>query len=74
MWTRLAQIGKYFHGTDTQVLAGALLGVGIVNCNIKNECDPVSYFGFYASVRDYSFVVLNSNFSPGTCTLRRLYR
>lgn len=39
----LAQIDKYFHGTDSHVLAGALLGVGIVNCNTKNECDPVSY-------------------------------
>lgn len=38
----LAQIDKYFHSTDTHVIAGALLGVGIVNCGIKNECDPVS--------------------------------
>ncbi|XP_009622441.1 26S proteasome non-ATPase regulatory subunit 2 homolog A [Nicotiana tabacum] len=36
----LAQIDKYFHSTDTHVIAGALLGVGIVNCGIKNECDP----------------------------------
>lgn len=38
----LAQIDKYFHSSDSQVIAGALLGVGIVNCGIKNDCDPVS--------------------------------
>ncbi|KAL0306860.1 UNVERIFIED_CONTAM: 26S proteasome non-ATPase regulatory subunitA [Sesamum radiatum] len=37
----LAQLDKYFHSTDTHVIAGALLGVGIVNCNVQNECDPV---------------------------------
>ncbi|CAI9759372.1 unnamed protein product [Fraxinus pennsylvanica] len=36
----LAQLDKYFHSTDTHVVAGALLGVGIVNCGIKNDCDP----------------------------------
>ncbi|KAL8031536.1 hypothetical protein ABFX02_13G032500 [Erythranthe guttata] len=36
----LAQLDKYFHSTDTHVVAGALLGVGIVNCNVQNECDP----------------------------------
>lgn len=39
----LAQLDKYFHSTDTHVIAGALLGVGIVNCGIKNDCDPVSF-------------------------------
>lgn len=38
----LAQIDKYFHSTDNHVIAGALLGVGIVNCGIRNDCDPVS--------------------------------
>lgn len=38
----LAQIDKYFHSNDSHVIAGALLGVGIVNCGIKNDCDPVS--------------------------------
>lgn len=38
----LAQIDKYLHSTDNHVAAGALLGVGIVNCGIKNDCDPVS--------------------------------
>ncbi|ONK56006.1 uncharacterized protein A4U43_C10F3170 [Asparagus officinalis] len=36
----LAQIDKYLHSTDNHVAAGALLGVGIVNCGIKNDCDP----------------------------------
>ncbi|XP_051126136.1 26S proteasome non-ATPase regulatory subunit 2 homolog A-like isoform X7 [Andrographis paniculata] len=36
----LAQLDKYFHSTDTHVIAGALLGVGIVNSNVRNECDP----------------------------------
>ncbi|CAA2982178.1 26S proteasome non-ATPase regulatory subunit 2 homolog A [Olea europaea subsp. europaea] len=36
----LAQLDKYFSSTDMHVIAGALLGVGIVNCGIKNDCDP----------------------------------
>ncbi|PIA32537.1 hypothetical protein AQUCO_04400025v1 [Aquilegia coerulea] len=36
----LAQIDKYFHSTDNHVIAGALLGVGIVNCGVNNDCDP----------------------------------
>uniref|UniRef100_A0A0D6R055 26S proteasome non-ATPase regulatory subunit 2 homolog n=1 Tax=Araucaria cunninghamii TaxID=56994 RepID=A0A0D6R055_ARACU len=36
----LTQIDKYFHSTDNHVIAGALLAVGIVNCGIRNECDP----------------------------------
>ncbi|KAL6529590.1 26S proteasome non-ATPase regulatory subunit 2 A [Orobanche gracilis] len=36
----LAQLDKYFHSTDAHVTAGALLGVGIVNCTVWNACDP----------------------------------
>ncbi|PIA29494.1 hypothetical protein AQUCO_05900009v1 [Aquilegia coerulea] len=36
----LSQIDKYFHSPDNHVTAGALLGVGIVNCSINNDCDP----------------------------------
>lgn len=43
----LAQIDKYFHSNDNHVIAGALLGVGIVNSSIKNDCDPVSCLRFY---------------------------
>lgn len=49
----LAQLDKYFHSTDTHVIAGALLGVGIVNCNVQNECDPVR-FNFLAPCPKYS--------------------
>ncbi|KAG1355160.1 hypothetical protein COCNU_07G012720 [Cocos nucifera] len=38
----LAQIDKYLHSNDNHVVAGALLGVGIVNCGVKNDCDPVN--------------------------------
>ena len=40
----LSQIDKFLHSNDNHVVAGALLGVGIVNCAIKNDCDPVSFF------------------------------
>ncbi|KAK4749802.1 hypothetical protein SAY87_027251 [Trapa incisa] len=51
----LSQIDKYFHGTDNHVLAGALLAVGIVNCNIKNECDPaLALLGDYVDKEDAS--------------------
>ncbi|XP_042512291.1 26S proteasome non-ATPase regulatory subunit 2 homolog A-like isoform X2 [Macadamia integrifolia] len=39
----LAQFDKYLHSNDNHVIAGALLGVGIVNCGIKNDCDPIWY-------------------------------
>ncbi|AEE85490.1 Armadillo-type fold [Arabidopsis suecica] len=38
--TGLGHLDKYFHSNDNPVVAGALLGVGIVNCGIKNDCDP----------------------------------
>ena len=46
----LAQIDKYFHSNDNHVIAGALLGVGIVNCGVKNDCDPVSLFSSHLLV------------------------
>lgn len=36
----LSHIDKYFHSNDNHVIAGALLGVGIVSCGVKDECDP----------------------------------
>uniref|UniRef100_A0A453NB21 26S proteasome non-ATPase regulatory subunit 2 homolog n=1 Tax=Aegilops tauschii subsp. strangulata TaxID=200361 RepID=A0A453NB21_AEGTS len=36
----LAQLDKYLHSTDTHVVAGALLGIGVVTCGVKNDCDP----------------------------------
>ncbi|XP_068345693.1 26S proteasome non-ATPase regulatory subunit 2 homolog A [Pyrus communis] len=51
----LAQIDKYFHSNDTHVIAGALLGVGIVNCGIKNDCDPaLALLGEYIDREDPS--------------------
>ncbi|XP_058752979.1 26S proteasome non-ATPase regulatory subunit 2 homolog A-like [Vicia villosa] len=34
------QLDQCFDRKDVYAFAGALLGVGIVNCNIKNDCDP----------------------------------
>ncbi|CAL0303876.1 unnamed protein product [Lupinus luteus] len=51
----LAQIDKYFHSNDNHVIAGALLGVGIVNCGIKNDCDPaMALLGDYTEKEDSS--------------------
>ncbi|XP_020598816.1 26S proteasome non-ATPase regulatory subunit 2 homolog A-like [Phalaenopsis equestris] len=36
----LVQLDKFLHSNDNHVVAGALLGVGIVNCGIRNDCDP----------------------------------
>ncbi|MCL7049219.1 hypothetical protein MKW94_023969 [Papaver nudicaule] len=36
----LAQLDKYFHSSDSHVIAGALLGVGIVNCSVIRAFDP----------------------------------
>lgn len=49
----LAQLDKYFHSTDNHVIAGALLGVGVVNCGIKNDCDPaLALLGDYVDKED----------------------
>ncbi|KAL5079789.1 hypothetical protein RYX36_008210 [Vicia faba] len=49
----LAQLDKYFHSNDNHVIAGALLGVGIVNCSIKNDCDPaMALLGDYIDKED----------------------
>lgn len=49
----LAQLDKYFHSTDNHVIAGALLGVGIVNCGVKNDCDPaLALLGDYIDKED----------------------
>ncbi|XP_057455621.1 26S proteasome non-ATPase regulatory subunit 2 homolog A [Lotus japonicus] len=51
----LAQLDKYFHSNDNHVIAGALLGVGIVNCSIKNDCDPaMALLGDYTDKEDAS--------------------
>ncbi|KAH7285152.1 hypothetical protein KP509_33G015600 [Ceratopteris richardii] len=44
----LPHIDKYLYSNDVNVVAGALMGVGILNCGIRNECDPA-----YAVLYDY---------------------
>lgn len=34
----LAQIDKYIHSTNAHIIAGALLGVGILNCRVNKNC------------------------------------
>ena len=34
------QIDRFLYSTDNQVVAGALLAVGIVNCGVQDEVDP----------------------------------
>ena len=36
----LSTIDKYLYAIDEHTQAGALLGCGVVNCGVKNECDP----------------------------------
>ncbi|KAI6661946.1 26S proteasome non-ATPase regulatory subunit 2 [Oopsacas minuta] len=38
--TGLTHIDKYIYSQDIEIKAGALLATGIVNCGIRNECDP----------------------------------
>lgn len=45
----LPQIDKYLYASEPQVVAGALLAVGIVNCGVRNEMDP-AYALLYESV------------------------
>eukprot|EP00959_Pyramimonas_sp_CCMP1952_P436170 9133886-Pyramimonas_sp.AAC.1 len=45
----LPQIDKYLYSTDNHVVAGAMLSVGIINSQVRNECDP-AYALLYDSV------------------------
>lgn len=36
----LTPIDKYLYTSDENVKAGALLALGLVNCRVRNECDP----------------------------------
>ncbi|CAH8453481.1 unnamed protein product, partial [Heterobilharzia americana] len=38
--TGLSQIDKYLYSVEDHTRAGGLLGCGVVNCGVKNECDP----------------------------------
>ena len=37
----LASIDKYMEASDEHIVAGSYLAIGIVNCGIRNEMDPV---------------------------------
>lgn len=37
----LGQIDKYMDRREHHIVAGAYMGVGLTNCGITNECDPV---------------------------------
>lgn len=50
----LGQIDKYLYSAEDYIKAGALLACGIVNCGVRNECDPA-----LALLSDY--VTHNSN-------------
>lgn len=36
----LTPIDKYLYTADEHIKAGALLALGLVNCGVRNECDP----------------------------------
>ena len=36
----LTQIDKYLYSNDDNIKAGALLACGLVNCGVRNDCDP----------------------------------
>eukprot|EP00250_Pteridium_aquilinum_P033849 c6479_g1_i1 orf=630-3299(-) len=44
----LPHIDKFLYSNDVHVVAGALMGVGILNCGVRNECDPA-----YAVLYDF---------------------
>jgi hypothetical protein len=71
----LSQIDKYLHSTDNHVVAGALLGVGIVNCGIKNDCDPVLSLSLSLSLSSQSLFLPPTHTVSAciTCTLN-MYR
>ncbi|XP_074039883.1 26S proteasome non-ATPase regulatory subunit 2 [Leptinotarsa decemlineata] len=49
----LTPIDKYLYSTDEYIKAGALLALGIVNCRVRNECDPaLALLGDYVAVEN----------------------
>ncbi|KAG7308547.1 hypothetical protein JYU34_005765 [Plutella xylostella] len=51
----LTPIDKYLYTADEHIKAGALLALGLVNCGVRNECDPA-----LALLSDY---VLHTSFN-----------
>jgi 26S proteasome regulatory subunit N1 len=52
----LPLVDKYLYSNDNHVVAGALLAVGIINCGVRNECDP-AYALLYDSVNKEDLTV-----------------
>ncbi|KAL3695426.1 hypothetical protein R1sor_009502 [Riccia sorocarpa] len=52
----LPQVDKYLYSNDNHVIGGALLAVGIVNCGVRNECDP-AYALLYESVNKEDTII-----------------
>lgn len=49
----LTPIDKYLYTTDDYIKSGALLALGIVNCRVRNECDPaLALLGDYVNVNN----------------------
>lgn len=46
----LTQIDKFLYSAEDNIKAGALLACGIVNCGVRNDCDPaLALLGDYAT-------------------------
>lgn len=60
----LDELDKYYTSSDKRVRAGALLSVGILNCGIKSDFDPVSQISF--SVFLGNSLHIYSSYSPWT--------
>lgn len=54
----LTPIDKYLYSTDEYIKSGALLALGIVNCRVRNECDPaLALLGDYVSAQSETLQV-----------------
>ncbi|CAH1974281.1 unnamed protein product [Acanthoscelides obtectus] len=54
----LTPIDKYLYSTEDYIKSGALLALGIVNCRVKNECDPaLALLGDYIAMDNQTLQV-----------------
>ncbi|KAJ8916005.1 hypothetical protein NQ315_016683 [Exocentrus adspersus] len=54
----LTPIDKYLYTTDDYIKSGALLAIGIVNCRVRNECDPaLALLGDYVNTSNETLQV-----------------
>ncbi|CAM6095742.1 unnamed protein product [Calypogeia fissa] len=52
----LPQVDKYLYSNDNHVIAGALLAVGVVNCGVRNECDPAYALLYESATKEDSTI------------------